>query len=295
MEKQEIYKTLVEKLSSKSDIKLDEPMKMHTNFRIGGNADIFIISKEITDIQKIVQIANENNIPLTLLGNGSNVLVADKGIRGIVLKIAMEELKIQKEGENAHIEVEAGMPLGKLAQIFLKEQIAGFEFASGIPGVIGGATYMNAGAYGGELSNYILNVTYIDEKGNLLTRSKEECNFSYRHSWFCENFGIIVKVKEKIEEYTNSRKEKQPINLPSAGSVFKRGEDFIPAKLIDDCGLKGFQIGGAQVSNMHAGFIVNVGNASAKNVLEVIEYVKQKVYENTGKKIELEVKLLGEF
>ncbi len=304
MIKQKSYELLKQKLVN-SIVKSDEPMNKHTNFKIGGNADIFIIAKNIEEIQFVTKFAKENNISLTILGNGSNVLVSDKGIRGIVLQVGLKEINIEKKG-SALIEVEAGTMLGALAQILLKQSIAGFEFAAGIPGSIGGAIRMNAGAYGGEMKDIIKDVTVLNENGNIITLPKEQCEFSYRYSRFVSSKEIVIKatlelpygnekeIKEKMEEYAQSRKEKQPLNLPSAGSIFKRGENFITAKLIDECGLKGYTSGGAQVSTMHAGFVVNLGNATAQDVLNVVQHVKQVVLEKTGKKIELEIELLGE-
>lgn len=304
MEKQKNYELLTQKLVN-SIVKTNEPMNEHTNFKIGGNADIFIIAKNIEEIQFVTKFAKENDIPLTILGNGSNVLVSDKGIRGIVLQVGLKEINIEKK-ESALIEVEAGVMLGTLAQILLKQSIAGFEFAAGIPGSIGGAIRMNAGAYGGEMKDIIKDVTVLNENGNIITFTNEQCEFSYRYSRFVNSKEIVIKatlelpygnekeIKEKMEEYAQSRKEKQPLNLPSAGSTFKRGENFITAKLIDECGLKGYTSGGAQVSTMHAGFVVNLGNATAQDVLHVVQHVKQVVLEKTGKRIELEIELLGE-
>ena len=306
MEKQKIYEVLKDKLLS-SKVEIDEPMSKHTSFKIGGNADIYVTAKTSKDIQTTFQFAKENEIPFVVLGNGSNLLVGDKGIRGIVLKVATEEITIQKEQEYAYVIVQAGEPLAKLAHVLLKESIAGFEFAAGIPGTIGGGVFMNAGAYGGEMKDIVKEVTYLNEEGNLITRPNEKCDFSYRHSYFSSHFGIITQVllqlpygkeeeiKNQMEEYAKSRREKQPLAYPSAGSTFKRGTDFITAKLIDECGLKGYTVGKAQVSNLHAGFVVNLGGATAKDVLAVIEHVKQEVLFKTGKQIELEIKLLGEF
>ena len=196
--------------------------------------------------------------------------------------------------------------LGALAQVLLKQSISGFEFAAGIPGSIGGAIRMNAGAYGGEMKDIVKNVTVLNEKGEINILTNEECEFSYRHSRFTNSKEIVIKatlelpfgneneIKAKMNEYAQSRKEKQPLNLPSAGSTFKRGTDFITAKLIDECGLKGYTSGDAQVSTLHAGFVVNLGNATAQDVLNVVSHVKQVVLEKTGKQIELEVELLGE-
>lgn len=304
MEKQKIYELLTNEIKQ-GIVKIDEPMKKHTNFKIGGNADVFVIAKSIEEIKCVIKFSKENNIPLTILGNGSNVLVSDKGIRGIVLQIGLKEIKVEKH-ENALIEVDAGAMLGALAQILLKQSISGFEFAAGIPGSIGGAIRMNAGAYGGEMKDIVKNVTVLNEKGEINILTNEECEFSYRHSRFTNSKEIIIKatlelpfgneneIKAKMDEYAQSRKEKQPLNLPSAGSTFKRGADFITAKLIDECGLKGYTSGNAQVSTLHAGFVVNLGNATAQDVLSVVSHVKQVVLEKTGKQIELEIELLGE-
>lgn len=304
MEKQKIYELLTNEIKQ-GIVKIDEPMKKHTNFKIGGNADVFVIAKSIEEIKCVIKFSKENNIPLTILGNGSNVLVSDKGIRGIVLQVGTKEIKIEKQ-KNALIEVDAGAMLGALAQILLKQSISGFEFAAGIPGSIGGAIRMNAGAYGGEMKDIVKNVTVLNEKGEINILTNEECEFSYRHSRFTNSKEIIIKatlelpfgneneIKAKMDEYAQSRKEKQPLNLPSAGSTFKRGADFITAKLIDECGLKGYTSGDAQVSTLHAGFVVNLGNATAQDVLSVVNHVKQVVLEKTGKQIELEIELLGE-
>lgn len=304
MEKQKIYELLTNEIKQ-GIVKIDEPMRKHTNFKIGGNADVFVIAKNIEEIKCVIKFSKENNILLTILGNGSNVLVSDKGIRGIVLQVGTKEIKIEKQ-KNALVEVEAGVMLGALAQVLLKQSISGFEFAAGIPGSIGGAIRMNAGAYGGEMKDIVKDVTVLNEKGEISVLTNEECEFSYRHSRFTDSKEIVIKVtlklplgneaeiKAKMDEYDQSRREKQPLNLPSAGSTFKRGSDFITAKLIDECGLKGYTSGDAQVSTLHAGFVVNLGNATAEDVLNVVNHVKQVVLEKTGKQIELEVELLGE-
>ena len=304
MEKQKIYELLTNEIKQ-GIVKIDEPMRKHTNFKIGGNADVFVIAKNIEEIKCVIKFSKENNILLTILGNGSNVLVSDKGIRGIVLQVGTKEIKIEKQ-KNALVEVEAGVMLGALAQVLLKQSISGFEFAAGIPGSIGGAIRMNAGAYGGEMKDIVKDVTVLNEKGEISVLTNEECEFSYRHSRFTDSKEIVIKVtlklplgneaeiKAKMDEYDQSRREKQPLNLPSAGSTFKRGADFITAKLIDECGLKGYTSGDAQVSTLHAGFVVNLGNATAQDDLNVVSHVKQVVLEKTGKQIELEVELLGE-
>ena len=307
MNKEEIYNYCVKNLKC-SDIKKDEPMSKHTSFKIGGNADIFIKISNIEELKLILKFIKENKINLTIIGNGSNVLVKDKGIRGIVLKPDFKKINIEKiNNKKVKVCAGAGVSLGMLAQKLLKECISGFEFASGIPGTIGGAVRMNAGAYGGEFKDIIISTKCIDEDGNIIILDNNQQEFSYRYSTFMSKKMIILeselllnlennseKIAKKMNEYLESRKSKQPINLPNAGSTFKRGEDYITAKLIDECGLKGFSIGGAQISNIHAGFVVNKGNATAEDVLNLIEYVKKKVYEKFNKDIKLEIEVLGE-
>ena len=307
-----IYELLIKGIP-KENILRDESMKKHTSFKIGGIADFFIKIKEIDEIKYVLNICKENNIPLRVVGNGTNLLVKDEGIRGIVLKIEIHDIKFEDKHEinasvkenNVKVIVGSGVPLAKLAQILLKKSITGFEFASGIPGTIGGAVRMNAGAYGSEFKDIVVETTCMDYNGKIFTLNNKEQKFEYRKSVFQSEKYIILQsnlllkhsenaeiIKEKMEEYKNSRREKQPIEFPSAGSTFKRGTDFITAKLIDECGLKGYSIGGAQVSTKHAGFIINTGNATAKDVLELVEFVKNKVLEKFGKKIELEIEVI---
>lgn len=241
-----------------------------------------------------------------VIGNGSNLLVKDKGIRGIVLKIEFDKIEIIKKEEDCIVRVGAGVKLGMLAQKLLKEEITGFEFASGIPGSIGGAIRMNAGAYGGEMKDIVLETTYMDETGNIHTIKEKEHEFEYRNSIFSKRSWIILEsvlklkngnkedIKKQMEQYAKQRKEKQPINFPSAGSTFKRGDGFITAKLIDECGLKGYHIGDAQVSELHAGFIINRKEATAEEILQLIEYVKKTVYEKFQLEIQLEIQVVGE-
>ena len=223
------------------------------------------------------------------------------------VKLDFKEIDIKKDDNKAIVTVGAGVSLGLLAQKLLKESIGGFEFASGIPGTIGGAVRMNAGAYGGEFKDIVISTKCIDITGNIIELANKEQDFSYRHSAFMNNNLIIIQsklmldiqenqdeIKQKMDENLNSRKSKQPINMPNAGSTFKRGSDFITAKLIDECGLKGYTIGGAQISDVHAGFVVNTGNATAEDVLSLVDYVKNKVYEKFKKEIQLEVEVIGE-
>ena len=294
-------------ISEESVILVNEPMSKHTSFKIGGNADIFIKAKTEEDIKQILKYSEGNNIPLTIVGNGSDLLVKDGGIRGIVIKVDIDIFKIEKINEEDYIvTVGAGVKNGYVAQKLLIDEIEGFEFASGIPGSIVGALRMNAGAHGGEMKDIVLETMCMDKQGNICVLSNEEQEFEYRNSIFKLNKyiilstklklkkGIYKEIKEKMDEYANWRKEHQPIEYPSAGSTFKRGTDFITAKLIDECGLKGYSIGDAEVSTKHAGFVINKGNAKAKEVIDLIEYIKEKVADKFGKEIELEVQIIGE-
>ena len=287
---------------NKENLYYDEPMAKHTSFKIGGPADVFIKVDNIEELKETLDLSKKNQIPLTIIGNGSNLLVTDKGIRGITAK----DIEIKNENNKQIIKVDAGVPVGLLAQKLLKEEITGFEELSGIPGTIGGAVIMNAGAHGKELKDILKKVTAMDYNGNIYEFTNEECQFSYRNSRFQKEKHIILQatlelekgnsteIKEKMDEYMQFRKEKQPIEYPNAGSTFKRGEDFVTAKLIDEAGLKGYKIGGAQVSEKHAGFIVNVDNATAKDVIELTDYIKEKIKEKFGKKINLEIQIIGE-
>lgn len=291
----------LEDLLGKQNVKYNEPMSKHTTFKVGGNADIFITVDSIEKLQKVLQILDYKNI--TVVGNGSNLLVKDSGIRGTVVKYIAKEYNI-KDNE---VVVDAGITNARLASVLLKQNLTGFEFAAGIPGTIGGALVMNAGAYGKEMKDIVQKTTYIDlEDKKTKTINLEEHEFSYRHSAFQNKKCIIVQTTLKFEkgnslqiqntmnEYAEKRRTSQPLEMPSAGSTFKRGDGFITAKLIDEAGLKGYSIGGAEVSTKHAGFIVNKGNATAKDIIELIDVVKKKVYEKFQKNIETEVKIIGD-
>ena len=297
--------TLKKELSFSRILK-KEPMNKHTTFKIGGIADIYINVGCIKDLQTILMYTKQNNIPLTVIGNGSNILVKDNGIRGIVINLNMQKYKIEKQEKKAVVTCDAGVKNAIIANKLLEEGISGFEFAHGIPGTIGGAVRMNAGAHGIEMKDIIINTTYMDYDTNIKTYSNKDQEFEYRTSIFKNKKLIIIgvklelsyakkeEIKQKMDEYKKYRIEKQPISNPSAGSTFKRGKDFITAKLIDECGLKGYKIGGAQISPIHAGFIINKENATAKDVLDLIEYTKTKVYEKYKNVIELEIVVLGE-
>ena len=293
------------KIDSKK-IKYDEPMSKHTSFKIGGLAQCLIKVDAIEELKKILSFVRQNNINLTIIGNGSNLLVLDSGIKGITIKINIKKQIIDVKEEFIEVKVGAGNSNIELAQKLLKEEITGFEEISGIPGTIGGAIRMNAGAYGKEMKDIVKDVTFMDYDGNITVLENEKLGFEYRNSMFSKNKYIILEatlklqkgtydeIKQKMDEYLKSRKEKQPLEFPSAGSTFKRGNDFITAKLIDECGLKGYKIGGAEISNKHAGFVINRGNATAKDVLDLTKYIKEKIYEKFQKTIELEIEVIGD-
>ena len=296
---------LKEKIDAK-DILQNEPMSKHTTFKIGGNADLLIKVHNIEQIKFVLSIARDNNIPIFILGNGSNLLVKDKGIRGITLKPELKDIKIEKKDKQVYVTVGAGNKMPEIAGRLLREEITGFEFAAGIPGTIGGFVRMNAGAYGSEARDIVTETTILTYDGNIKKIVGEEHHFEYRKSAFL-NMKIIIldtklklsygkkdEIQELMEKYRKSRFENQPIEFPSAGSTFKRGNDFITAKLIDECGLKGYSIGGAMVSKKHAGFIINTGNATAGDILKLIDYVKKVVLEKTGKELKLEIEIIGE-
>ena len=330
MNNMQVCQELTKEIPSEQ-IYMNDPMSKHTTFRVGGNADIFVKVKNIDELKHIIKVAKKNDVHITVIGNGSNILVKDNGIRGIVAKIEFEDVEIENTSDdNVIVTVGAGVKLAILAQMLLQKEITGFEFASGIPGTIGGAVKMNAGAYGSEMKNIVISTKCLDlkrydmigEKNNIddieieeviekadepdiIELSNEEQQFVYRDSIFSNKRYVILEtklrlqygnkeeIKSKMDELLSSRRKKQP-NMPSAGSTFKRGEDYITAKLIDECGLKGYTIGGAQVSDKHAGFIINNGDATAQDILDLISYVKKTVYEKTGKMIDLEIEVIGE-
>ena len=294
----------IEKIISKDKIYTNEPMKNHTSFKIGGPAEYFIKIENVEQLKEILKNIKDEQI--TIIGNGSNILVTDKGIKGIILKIEIKKLEIEQIKDKFIIKVGSGNKIGELAQKLAMKEIAGLEFASGIPGTIGGAIRMNAGAHGSEMKDIVKTVTYMDRNGEIYTISNEKAEFEYRKSLFCKTNYIILEtelelsegkkeeIQSKMKEYSEYRKQKQPIEYPSAGSTFKRGTDFITAKLIDECGLKGYKIGGAQISEKHAGFIINTGDATAQNVIDLINYTKEQVYKKFEKKIETEIEIIGE-
>lgn len=296
--------TNIEKYIDSSKVKYNEPMSKYTTMKIGGNADVLVTPENIDDVINTIGFAKENNIPVTIVGNGSKLLVLDKGIRGIVIKFGSKFSNIQITDDT--IVVDAGVTLPRLAILAKDNSLSGLEFASGIPGNVGGAVYMNAGAYGSEMANVIEEVTYLDEYLNIKTITNKKCNFGYRKSIFRENNYVILSTKLKLtkgnkeeiealmKQNNESRRTKQPLEYPNAGSIFKRPEGYFVGKIIDDLGLKGYQIGDAQISTKHSGFIVNKGNATAKDVVSLINYIKEKVQEAYGVLLEEEIIVLGE-
>ncbi len=286
------------------EVKYNEPMKNHTTTRVGGPCDCMVEPKSIDEIIEVLKYAKANNLCYYVIGNGSNLLVKDEGVNALIIKITSKFSNVVVDGEM--IKTEAGCSVPKLSQIAKQNSLSGLEFACGIPGSIGGSIRMNAGAYGGEMVNVVDKVGYINDKCELVEISNEECEFSYRHSMFVEHpeyvvvYAVYKLKKGNVEEISsimdnnmNSRKEKQPLEYPNFGSVFKRPEGYFVGKLVDDSGLKGYSIGGAQVSLKHSGFIINKGNATCKDVLDLIEYIKNVVNEKFGVLLQEEVVILG--
>ena len=284
-------------------VRYDEPLKSHTTFKIGGNCIALIEPREISDIIEAVKICKKNNIKFFVIGNGSNLLVPDEGYNGVIIKLKSEFSKIEVEGD--YLIVNSGAKLSEVYTVAYENSLTGFEFASGIPGTIGGAIYMNAGAYGGEMKDIVESVEVLDlDNFELRELKNEELEFSYRKSIIQRKNYIVTTIKLKLqkgnkekinavyEDLRERRNSKQPLNFGSAGSTFKRPEGHFASKLIEDAGLKGYHINDAWVSEKHSGFIVNKGNASFKEVMELIEYVQKVVFEKFGVKLETEVRIL---
>ncbi len=289
-----------------SMVAIDEPMSKHTTFRIGGPADLFLTPGRVEEIAELCRLLRQLEIPYLVLGNGSNVLVGDGGIRGAVIQLGNCFAECEVMGNS--LKAQAGIKLSRLAGVALENGLTGLEFAAGIPGSFGGALFMNAGAYDGEMSQVVEEVTYLDAEGHVKTATHEECCFGYRTSIFSKNPELIVldatvkleqgnkkEIREKMDDLAQRRVSKQPLHLPSAGSTFKRPEGHFAGKLIQDAGLMGFRIGGAAVSDKHAGFVVNDQGATAKDVRQLMEEVQNRVYQAYGVMLEPEVRFVGEF
>ena len=282
-----------------------EPMSRHTTFRIGGPAELFLVPKSTEEIAGIFKICREEGIPWFVLGNGSNLLVSDKGYQGVVIQLykGFGEVKVQ----GCQITAQAGALLSQIAAAAREESLTGFEFAGGIPGTLGGAVVMNAGAYGGEMKDVIKEVTVLTREGEIRTLRAEELAMGYRTSAIKEAGYIVLsavlslekgdkeQIKARMQELAGMRSSKQPLQYPSAGSTFKRPEGYFAGKLIMDSGLRGYQVGGAQVSEKHCGFVINTGNATARDVRNLMADVQRIVEEKYGVKLEPEVKFLGDF
>ena len=298
------YEKLISVIDKKR-VYQDEPMKGHTTFRVGGPADYFVCPKCNAEVKKIVELCKSEQMPFYILGNGSNLLVGDKGYRGVVIQIYKEMNDIEVQGE--HIYVEAGALLSRIGSIALEAELTGFEFAAGIPGTVGGAVVMNAGAYGGEMKDILESVVVLTPEGELKELKNDELELGYRTSIIAKKEYVVLSaifklsygnkdaIREKMNELKVQRTTKQPLEYPSAGSTFKRPEGYFAGKLIQDAGLRGFQVGGAQVSEKHCGFVINKDQATAADIVELMEQVSAIVKEKFDVELEPEVKRLGEF
>lgn len=289
------------------EIRKNEEMKNHTSFKVGGPADRFIVVKNMLQLRAVLNAVKESDLQVFILGNGSNILVSDKGIRGVVLSLSGDFKKIELLEDNRTILCASGVRLSALCKFAKDNSLTGLEFAWGIPGSVGGAAYMNAGAYGGEMKDVVREVMHISRDSLEIGKfNLDSLDFSYRHSVYTNKDLIITAVKlrldkgnqieisSKMDELMKKRKNKQPYDMPSAGSTFKRPQGAFAAALIEECGLKGERVGNAMVSDKHAGFIINNGGATCEDILALIKCVKQKVFTERGVRLECEVKLIGE-
>lgn len=294
----------LEEIVGKDKVKYNEKMSKYTTMRVGGPCDCIVFPDEISKIKEVIDFCKNENITFFVIGNGSNLLVKDEGIHGVVIKLGHRFSKIELDGE--YILAYAGATMPALSQLAKKNSLKGLEFACGIPGTIGGGVKMNAGAYGSQISDILYEVTYMDEKEKIKTIKNKDCSFGYRKSIFTINPNYVIlsakfklergnidEIENKMKENSLARKAKQPLEYPNFGSVFKRPEGYFVGKLVDDAGLRGYKIGGAQVSTKHTGFIVNVDNATCKDVLDLIGYVQTTVYNKFNVKLTPEVIIIG--
>lgn len=298
------YEALV-KVLDEDQIKLEEPMKNHVTFRVGGPADFFVTPKNYEELSWVLKCCAKYEMPCYIMGNGSNLLVSDQGYRGVVIQLFRQLNDIQCEGNV--IRAQAGALLSAVANRALEEKLTGFEFAAGIPGTLGGACVMNAGAYGGEMKDVLKSVTVLTREGERITLQKNELELGYRTSIIAKKNYIVLEaeieleagdaeeIKAVMDDLKERRTTKQPLEYPSAGSTFKRPEGYFAGKLIQESGLQGFQVGGAQVSEKHCGFVINKDQATAADIAELIRQVQDRVEEKFGVRLETEVKRLGEF
>jgi len=291
-------------IAGSCNVLTDELMAEHTSFRIGGPADIFVTPGDTASIAAIYKTCADNYIPVLVMGNGTNLIVRDKGIRGVVIKVRENMSRYEVDGER--ITAQAGILLSRLSRIALENELSGIEFAEGIPGTLGGAVTMNAGAYNGEMSMIVESTEYMCPDGKIITLDNHQHCFGKRSSFIQLDGGIALKscirlkkgdreqIKSKMDEFSALRRQKQPLDKPSAGSVFKRPEGFFTGKLVEDCGLGGYRKGGAEVSCLHKGFIVNTGTATAADVIALIRHVQDTVFKRFGVELQTEVKIVGE-
>ena len=294
----------LERILKKEQILQNEPMDRHTTFRVGGPADI-LLQPTAESLPEVMKFLHSHKVPVTVIGNGSNLLVADKGVRGVVIEVGKQLADVCITEE--YVTAQAGALLSKVSHAAYKKGLSGMEFAAGIPGSIGGAVVMNAGAYGGEMKDIVHSVTVLKKDGTVSELSNEQMEFAYRHSCAAENEYLVISVTlclhkskperiiQKMEELKEQRVKKQPLEYPSAGSTFKRPEGYFAGKLIMDAGLSGALVGGAQVSEKHCGFVINKGGATAADILALIQHIQKTVKEQFGVELQTEVKLLGEF
>lgn len=295
----------IQAITGKNNAVADEPMAKHTTFRVGGAAKYAAFVSTASEIESLIKLCNDNNVQYYIIGNGSNVLISDKGYDGLMIIIGRNMSEISVEGET--IRAGAGALLSAIGSKALNAGLAGFEFACGIPGTLGGACFMNAGAYGGEMKQVLESVEVMTADGEFLTIPVEEMGLAYRTSVVEQKNYIVLeavislekgnpeKIKEVMDDLKEKRVTKQPLEYASAGSTFKRPEGYFAGKLIEDAGLRGFRVGDAQVSEKHCGFVINRGNASAAEVMELMRQVEDKVEENSGVRLEAEVRRIGEF
>jgi UDP-N-acetylmuramate dehydrogenase len=297
------FSTKLYNILTAENILIDEPMKNHTSFKVGGPADALVTPESYEEVVNVIKLCNGNKVPYYILGKGSNLIVRDGGFRGIIIKLTkLDEITVEAE----RITVQSGVDLCKVSKIALENNLTGFEFACGIPGTVGGAVTMNAGAYNGEISQVIDSALVVDMNGNLIKLNKEQLELGYRMSAiqkynytvmevsFKLSYGEFEKIKARIDDLTKKREDKQPLEYPSAGSTFKRPEGYFTGQLIEESALKGFSIGGAQVSEKHAGFIINKENATAMDILNLIAHVQQVIKSRYDVELHPEVRIIGE-
>ena len=301
---QKFYSRLTEILPE-NRVREEEPMRLHTTFRVGGPARFFVVPETSQQLRQVVRCCQEEEVAYYIIGNGSNLLVSDQGYEGVVIQIFQEMNRIEVQGDK--IKAQAGALLSAVAARALEAGLAGFEFAAGIPGTLGGACMMNAGAYGGEMKDVLKEVQVLTRQGEIITLQKEQLEMGYRTSRIAREQYIVLEaalelkrgkasvIREKMEDLKERRVTKQPLEYPSAGSTFKRPEGYFAGKLIQDAGLRGFRIGGAQVSEKHCGFVINRDQATATEISQLIREIQMRVKENSGVELEPEVKRLGEF